>query len=205
MELHLFGSLCPGVYKLRVEAEGYLPEWFNDKRDFASADSLALLPHDLQGIDVDLAPMASISGRVTAGGKPRGYLRVEAYDAARALVRDEPTGPDGTYRVTGLPAGTYRVRLGVGLDGYSDEWYRDAWGFKTATPIVLAKSQAVAGIDADLVPAGGIAGRVTSGGVPAANVGVRAVNIEDNRIEDALDCRRRHLSDFRPGVGELPG
>ncbi|MBM3473011.1 MAG: hypothetical protein FJX75_07090 [Armatimonadetes bacterium] len=70
-----------------------------------------LLPAETQNCDIVLAPEAVIAGRVTHEGQPIAGLTVLCADDASDKGSTE-TAADGTYRLTGLSAGTYNVRAG---------------------------------------------------------------------------------------------
>ncbi|MEP0843241.1 MAG: carboxypeptidase regulatory-like domain-containing protein [Phycisphaerae bacterium] len=65
----------------------------------------------------DPTTTGSISGTVTCSttGAPVAGLTVKIYDANNQLVASPTTGPDGSYSVGGLPAGTYTVKIDVPL------------------------------------------------------------------------------------------
>ncbi len=77
---------------------------------------------------------------------------VVSANAEDVVVAVGDTGPDGTYRIGGLPAGTYKVRFSdcyrvYGFGGIY-EWYEDEPDFASATPIAVAGRNELAGVDA---------------------------------------------------------
>ena len=84
-------------------------------------------------------------------------------------------GTDGSYKITGLPAGSYKLQF-TGRDaGALDQWYNNAASFDTATAVTVTTGQAITGINATLVKGATISGKVTApAGVTLANVCVSA-------------------------------
>jgi Carboxypeptidase regulatory-like domain len=79
------------------------------------------------------------------------------------------TATDGTYTVSGLPSGAYRVSFSA--PGYLAQYYKDAVSAGSATQIKLASGATVTGIDGHLQLAGAISGTVTDGGgTPIADI-----------------------------------
>jgi hypothetical protein len=70
------------------------------------------------------------------------------------------TSADGSYKVSGLPAGSYLVRVSGGSSGGHDTWYGGVTR-ELAKPVLLASAQAVTGIDVNLPLGGTISGKVS--------------------------------------------
>jgi hypothetical protein len=120
-----FSGLVPGAYRLHagnlvelVPSE-YAPEWYRDRADAATADTVAVVGGETSSADLALALGGRITGRVTdaATGTP-----VEGADVShRDAVLGGPMGGHGTdatgrYTVAGLPSGTFEVC--ASLPGY---------------------------------------------------------------------------------------
>ena len=128
---------------------------------------------------VRIAQGATISGTVTkAGGTGISsvYVDLYRYDAATGLYNyyDEAyTASNGTYTLSGLPAGTYKVNFITSTSqGYLGEWYNDKAAVATADPITLTAGQTFTA-NAELSTGGGISGTVTKadgGGIGGAYV-----------------------------------
>jgi hypothetical protein len=134
---------------------------------------------DIGGIELVMAPLASIDGRLSIEKNPavascpmlRGYTIGETLVTARrdgnaSWVRDQVPSTAGEFKFGGLDAGTYRLK--VNLPG--DNWY--VKGIRTAANPNLTKSgipvksgQRVAGVTAVVTDgAASIAGQLTKGG-----------------------------------------
>jgi hypothetical protein len=187
-------------------AGNYIGEWYNNKADFCLADDVSLAAGEAKtSINAQLAaggvtttttvsssstttiPASSttttitggsIAGRVTdSSGKPLMLSSVEVFDLSHNHVAGTGTDDNGTYIVSGLPAGSYKVMFDASFanmffcGNYAYEWYNNSASFDTATPVSLAAGEAKTGINAQLATGGSIAGTVTdSGSSPIANV-----------------------------------
>lgn len=168
-----------GEHSLRVAAEGYLP---------AQVDWLPLT-RDLQH-DVTLVPGSTIAGRVV-----RAADNVPVAGASVLLIRPESayrvgaTSPDGTFSISGLPAGPFMV-------GAS----KDALTGRAATPVDLSPASRVEGIRISLAPGAVVSGHVRrTDGQPVA--GAR-VMVEDARQLTGADGAFR-LEGLLPGSRRL--
>src|SRR4051812_30010358 len=139
---------------------------------------LLLLP------SVASAANGSISGHVAPpGGGDADHLCVFAtsYDNA-GFGGAAITAPDGTYTVSGLAPGNYRVRFTtagcVGATGnYITQYYNGTTNFSAAAQVPVTDGDDTGGINATMQAAGTIEGQVTG---PSAgtgdNVCVQATN-----------------------------
>lgn len=160
-------GLPAGRFKVRFMAPfgGTLAsQFYADKRTAAAADVVELTSSSsaATGIDAILYPGNEIRGTVTGGGHPLAGVQVNAYDAdgqAEGFVR---TDVDGTYRLTGLTDGDYRVGFHTdnGLN-YVGAYNGGAARLAEADPLSVAGGGATSGIDAELRVGGRILGRVT--------------------------------------------
>ncbi|MFS0868115.1 hypothetical protein AB3M83_12380 [Microbacterium sp. 179-B 1A2 NHS] len=121
----------------------------------------------------------SISGTVTSDVIEDGDGWVTAYQVKADQIVDEfgaPIAEDGTYSVTDLPAGTYRLAFTDSAGWYDDlihwqEWWNDSTTFAAATGLELSAGASLLGIDADLESVSGKASYPVIQGKPA--VGTR--------------------------------
>lgn len=118
------------------------------------------------------AETGTISGRAT----DELGLPMEAVDVCAETVDEtwficDTTGTDGTYRLTGLPAGRYKVGFWAKGNFITQFWERElTWNM--ATPIDVAPGISIAEIDATIERGATISGLVTerATGAPVAGV-----------------------------------
>ncbi|MGR0481621.1 MAG: hypothetical protein ACTFAL_09510 [Candidatus Electronema sp. V4] len=164
-------GLRAGSYKVLFYAddESYIREWYNDKDSFESADAVAVTSGGaVSGINAELAVGGSISGKMTdaAGAGVSGYVQVDALDGSWA--GEAWTAADGSYTVSGLRAGSYKVEFDADDVRYLSEWYDGSSSFGCADEVVVASGVTTANINAHLEVGGSISGRMTD----AAGAGV---------------------------------
>jgi uncharacterized surface anchored protein len=135
---YLLRGLKPGDYAVTAGARGYMKETY-PRRVPVTADSVT------GDIDFALAPgggggSGTISGTVyeKRTNEPIAGATVTAGRSGNSAT----TGRDGTYTITGLADGSYKVR--VIKTGYRGASYPD--------PVVIRNGGAVRGIDFYLVP-----------------------------------------------------
>jgi len=159
-------GLIAGSYKVKFYYwDILLTEWYRDKPNRDVADPVVVSDGAATpGIDASLAPEGSISGTVTAGGSAIADVIVSVY----ARIGDEliswgwgTTAADGTYLVTGLPAGSYYVEF-YSWDYYLLEYFNGAYRQRRAMQVPVSGGVETTGIDADLETAGWIEGNVTA-------------------------------------------
>ena len=172
-------GLAAGTYKLKFS--GYntdaIEQWYNNAETFADAATVTLAKgQDLTGINAALVKGSSISGKVTApSGTDLTNIRVSAYsgDSLFDDAGNVQVGADGTYRLSGLRAGSYKLQFAGYQSGALTQWYNNADSFSTANAVDVAAGQDVANINATLVKGASISGKVT---LPAG-VDWRAVHV----------------------------
>ncbi len=177
-----------GSYDLRFEDPGdrYLTEWYDDTYFYVSRTPVVVAENEaLVGIDAQLSEGGSISGTVTdVNGDPVEGIEVSTSDGWSL------TTSDGSYLITGLIPGSYAVFFrdvdDVADRGYLSEWYDDADNEDSATPVVVADGEVVAGIDAELSVGGSISGRVTDeAGDPLALIHVMLGPVYGEAVTEA--------------------
>jgi hypothetical protein len=154
----------PGRYLVSVQnAEGFIDEWYKNVIWAGNPDGTGATPVDVNsasatGIDFSLEIGKSISGRVYIGKSPAKEGLVNAYtvsgDFVQAVNIDQATGE---YRLTGLPAGSYKIRTEE--TGAVDAWYGggavSADGSGDSSPVIVVGSENVPGKDFVLARVGG--------------------------------------------------
>ncbi len=132
------------------------------------------------GIDFALSPGGEIAGTVTdAGtGAPLTGVTVRLFTSSGSNVLSATTTANGSYRLRGLPTGTYYVGTANSL-GYINEFYGDApcvltCGTTGGTAISVVAGSVAGPMDIGLSAGGRISGTITDGatGLPLAGVSV---------------------------------
>ncbi|MGX9728297.1 MAG: MSCRAMM family protein [Candidatus Electronema sp. VV] len=156
-------GLNAGSYKVAFYADGnYISEWYNDKASFESADAVVVtLANTTANVNAVLEVSGSISGKMTnaAGTGLAGYVAV--YDSSNEWVGDAQTEADGSYVVSGLSAGSYKVNFDADDQSYLDEWYNNKASFNAADAVAVTLGSTTANINAVLELGGSISGRMT--------------------------------------------
>jgi acyl-coenzyme A thioesterase PaaI-like protein len=130
---------------------GYISEFYNDKSDCASVDTVPVTLTPTTYIDAVLTLGGSISGTVTdSQGNPIAYVEVDVYDTSGNWVSYTPyTLLDGTYTVTGIPTGSYKVEF-FDYNTFIDIWYNQKIDFDSADIVPVTEPNTTTGIDAVL-------------------------------------------------------
>jgi len=162
------------------------------------------LPPDAQG-------SSAISGRVTVAGRPGAGATVEVSYQPCCVHGTAYAAADGTYAITGLPAGTYIVGF---VKGGRSSWYDQKTTAADADRVTLAAGEQRTGIDGTLIAGAGISGKVTSeSGVPLAGIWVYFNGQRDyGKVETAADGTYAiedvpagdYTLQFDPGPPHLP-
>lgn len=167
---YLLDRLEPGTYKLFVDPgyynSGWSEEWYENKRDMASADIITLTPEsNSASIDIELEPLGSIEGRVVdeSGGPIQSVqvsVQCEALDMQYCAYAYTDT--QGWYQVTGLDGGNYRVLFSPPYyrPDLLSEYFRDASAADSAQLVTVVRGERTTSIDATLDVEGVIEGRV---------------------------------------------
>jgi protocatechuate 3,4-dioxygenase beta subunit len=119
----------------------------------------------------------SISGVVTGDVNPSGVEGVSVYlyesDSPAGWLDYVKTGPDGSYKLEDISAGTYKICFSPGSGmNYAEEWWDDKGDFDAADGIEVVDAN-ITGINA-LLDSGSISGKVTS---PSETEGVKDVDV----------------------------
>ncbi len=142
------------------------------------------------GRDARLVAGARVTGTVTnaATGRPVQGVGACAEDEEREVAVCAPSTASGSYAITGVPAGSYKVAFYAAGAGFANQYYDEADTPASAEPIALSGGETVGGIDARLQVGGSISGLVTSSvtGRGLADVLVCALSREEAAVECAV-------------------
>ncbi len=203
------GGLEPGEHFVRVRAEGYVDEVYDDIA-CVTCDPLQGTPLQVgqgltPGVDFALVREASIRGEVVTDGSFFGEVTLLLYDAQGERLSSASNGPDG-YLIDGLPAGTYFLAT-MSYGDLEDELWRDipcspSCDPTTGTPIVLSSDETFVADFLLVDPtSGAIAGQVTevATGAPIAFVRVVAFDASGSQIgTDSTDTSGAYRIDSLP-------
>lgn len=177
---YTISELAAGEYYLKAEFPPYLTTWWPNRREDWQAS-----PVDLQGqttvtgIDFQLEPGGTITGRVTAAAAPLEGAEVSAllwdeecgcFDSINSGYTDD----SGDYAIGELPSGMYTLRFEAPSEsGFVDEWWNDKPYEEVADTFPLGSGGSVSSKDADLALGATITGTVTGAdGSPVSEVDV---------------------------------
>ena len=173
------GGMSSGQYKIffRSFQKNYVPEWYNDKASFDTAEQVTVtIGQTTSGIDAQLALGGIILGRVTnesGNGIANVSVQVYSFDSM-SYVGSVGTDADGNYSIGGLTSGNYKVYFYPPTDSnYVQQWFSIKDSSETADPLNVIVGQTTSGINAQLVLGGTISGRVTD----ESGVGISDINV----------------------------
>ncbi len=171
-------GLPAGNYRVQIYSPPapYLGEYYDNSFDYGSA-TLVPVSLGVESVDINfgLAVGGSISGQVVADadGTPIAYASVNACTENGGNCGWASTQADGTYKVTGLAAGSYRVEVSA-PDPYLHEYYDNTLGYESATLVPVSLGVESVDIDFGLAVGGSISGQVVADadGTPVADAWV---------------------------------
>lgn len=214
-------GLRAGDYKVLFSArDSLLSEWYDDAHDVSSATAVTVQAGSTTSVDGELAVGATIAGVVTdEAGQPVENVSVWARPTDSDGTRF-PTGvstsPDGSYSLSGLVPGDYRVQFETdqAATNVAGEWWNDAETEAAATVLTLEAGEVFGGISPVLSPGAGISGVVRDGsGTPLSDAQVTLHAVDGTWLANAwtgpdgsyrfqgLDAGSYRL-EFRTQVGE---
>ena len=179
-------GFCPGGTQ-----SDYITQWYDNQPTQESATPVAVTAGDDTGsINAVMQPGGSISGTVTAasdGGLGGICVNVNSLDGQ--FGTGTGTASDGTYTITGLPAGDYQVQFSVGCgnpDNYASQWFDNQPSQSTAATVPVTVGNETDHIDAAMRPGGSISGVVSAaGGGPIAGICATASTADGEWINNS--------------------
>jgi protocatechuate 3,4-dioxygenase beta subunit len=195
-------ALAPGDYRVQFNDWSSEPVWASQYWDaqltYNSASILTVAPGDAPtrtGVNATLTKGASISGTVTGpDGEPAPGVCVNGIvedDNGQDSIRGTTTREDGSYTLDALPATTLKVVFQSCKNSgtFITQWWDGVENSDEAKPVSLESGAAVTGVDAKLIAAGAITGRIT--------------DPDGNGLEGV--CAQATTSTFFGGMGRSDG
>ncbi len=172
-----------GSYLVSAFSSGYTREWYNDVYNQNEATPVTVDAPDITtDINFGLERGGTISGHIyeSDGITPIANIHVYATDFdTKEWTAGTNTTADGSYVLSGVPDGTYRVRTCASCTGmtFVDEYYDDTYDYNDAAAVNVSAPNDTPDIDFNLEPGGSISGHVyeTDGGDPVANAKISAI------------------------------
>jgi hypothetical protein len=181
-------GLPTGQYRVHVEADDFLSEYYNGVANEEDADPVSVAaPADTAGIDFTLDVGGSISGTVLlSNGTPAvgAYVSADTVDGTY-FWGSTITSEDGSYTIDGLFSGQYLVS--VQQEGYATETYNAVHFSSLGTLVPVTIPADTSGINFSLDAGGGISGKIfkQNGTDPLPGASVSVYDLSLNWIDSA--------------------
>jgi len=148
-------GLAPGMWQLSISCRGY-PVGFSRQVRVTSGATTA--------VAASIAPGATISGTVTAGGHALAGACVVAFDTSAGFpnVDSVLAGSDGTFTLTGLAAGSYRIEASGASGSFCQVASAGGLGIGLSTSVTVGAGGTTAGVAVAVPASGAIAGVISS-------------------------------------------
>jgi hypothetical protein len=172
--------------------ENYLNQYYNGKTSSSEADLVSVKEGEVTSLmEATLEPGGQIAGKVTSASSGAGIANAVACAQEGAGTEAENCGfanSSGEYTISGLPKGTYHVEFygdEVG-DDYLSQYYNGKTSLATADPVSVEVGAKHSGINAELLTAGQITGKVT--GAPSGGALVSADVCAEEEGGESFGC-----------------
>jgi hypothetical protein len=211
---YAIGGLTGGEYRLEFfSPEGgsanYVSQFYGGAADLGSATPVTVGLNESRGnVDAQMQGGGWIEGTVTTAGSGEPLMGIRVC-AEKTAISCGATGPDGKYRLVGLPTGDYVVVFERGRFNYVSKVYGESGSGSPLPEIDVTAGHGTTGIDAQLQAGAEVRGTVTSEatGQPLSSVGVNPIARSGNGLFNAgtyTDFEGHYLlRGLRPGEYEL--
>ena len=171
----------------------YITQYWDEAKTFEESFPVEVAAGQrVSGIDALLSKGAEVEGHVTSsrGGALAG-IEVCAWGVISQATACASTNPGGTYLITGLPTGSFKVGFrpepGSGLN-YITQFYDDETSYKSADPIGVKAEAKKEGINAAMAVGAEIEGTVTSGETGAPSSDTPVCVFGESEKEEVFSC-----------------
>ena len=132
-------------------------------------------------INATLSSAGSVSGTVTDGSSGISGISVRIYDSINNIYTGGAvTGTDGTYTISRLPVGSYRVMFYSPTGTYATQYYSNSINWPTSPNVTVTAGNTTLNINATLSSAGSVSGTVTDGSSGISGISVRIYDSINN-------------------------
>ncbi|WP_308797929.1 carboxypeptidase regulatory-like domain-containing protein [Agromyces silvae] len=176
-------ALEPGTYRAVVHPQSataqYVSEYWDGSDTLEGATDIEVTAGGAASIAPVLEVGATVTGRVVdEAGAPvaGGFVYAYLSNDLNSTRGGTSVAADGSYTISGLPAGEYLLEAGPGWGSESelvDEYWQDAYSQDEATRVDLVAGQSFPA-DFELNAGGVIEGAVSGGGAPVEGLEVTA-------------------------------
>ena len=173
----------------------YITQYWDEARTFVESLPVEVgTGQHVSGIDAALSKGGEVEGHVTdAHGAALAGIEVCAWGVLSGATACALTDSGGTYLITGLPTGAFKVGFrpepGGGLN-YVTQYYNDEPSYASANPIGVKVEQKKEGVDAAMAVGAEIEGTVTSGETGAPSSGTPVCAFGESEQEEVFSCAR---------------
>lgn len=185
---YLLAGLAPGEYSIhfsdRIKNRNYVDQYYGGSDVYPGTRVTIGGSEERNGIGAELQPGGSILGTVTDAESSLPIPNVPACAMAEIApggyaARCAETAADGTYRINGLPPGSYEVEFQSGLLNYQQQYYPGVPKANESTKVTIAAAGDEKGsIDVAMHAGAEISGTVTEVGTgkPLGGITVELVH-----------------------------
>ncbi len=185
-------GLSSGNYKvLFTPLSSYIPQWFNNQSSITAGDTVTVTAGATTPlVNATLALAGKISGTVvSSAGSGMSGITVYAFNEDSNLqITSVVTSSTGTYTLSGLPTGNYKVRFNStnSANNYVTVWNNSKPSIATADSIAVVAGITTVGVNATLAIGGSISGQLTDVSAGVTNINVNAYNLFDESVATAV-------------------
>jgi hypothetical protein len=190
--IYTIRGLPPGGYRIQFDDGGtYAVKYNGDKNELDAANidnKITVIAGQVATVadtilTVTVPDIASIAGQVTDGTNGVPNVGVSVFTDSGSFVKSAISDTDGTYSVTGLTSGAYKVLFDGSAMGYSRVFNGgEQFDIGAATPVMLSAPNQT-GSNAVLSAAGSISGRVTV--APAGTNGIADIRVSPLQMDNS--------------------
>jgi hypothetical protein len=203
-------GLPAGGYRVAVEArgQGLVFEFYNNTPDWDKAQKVIVTNGtSTDNIDFALDGGSTISGVVLKDGS--GDPVVDADVFAESFTPGgghggTRTASDGTYSISGLAAGDYRVMAQAGDQGLAGEFYNNTPDWEKADVVTLVSGTSTTGINFSLAGGGSISGTIVSANGGSTSTPIGGVHVFAEREQGGGGNGSVTAPDGTYTIGALP-